>query len=97
MNNKEFIDTLSTKTGFTKEQTEKYIKTIILSMNDSFEDDEAIKINNFGTFERKLRMERVIVHPQTQKKILVPPKYVLNFKPAQIIKEELKKGVKNNG
>ena len=52
----------------------------------------ALYLNNFGTFEVKKRMERVVVNPGTQQRMLVPPKLVLNFKPIASIKENLKNG-----
>ena len=57
----------------------------------------SIQINSFGIFEVKKRLERVITNPGTGKKMLVPPKLVLNFKPTVTIKEQLKKGGENNG
>lgn len=35
-------------------------------------------------------MERIVVNPATKKRMLVPPKLVLGFKPVQSIKEQLK-------
>jgi len=56
-----------------------------------------VSLPNFGTFEVKKRMERVIVNPSTKQRMLVPPKLVLNFRPVTSIKEILKKGGENNG
>ena len=44
----------------------------------------------FGVFELKNRMERIVVKPSTGQRMLVPPKIVVNFKPAQSVKDKLK-------
>ena len=48
----------------------------------------------FGTFEVKKRLERVMVNPSTGLRMLVPPKLVLNFKPAATIKGHVRKEVR---
>ena len=52
---------------------------------------------NFGSFEVKKRLERIMVNPSTGQRMLVPPKLVLNFKPVASIKEKLKSGGQDNG
>lgn len=59
-------------------------------MNDFFQEGNSVSLNNFGTFEVKKRMERIMVSPTTKKKMLVPPKLVLGFKPSVAMKERLK-------
>ena len=91
MNNKEFIAQLATKTGFTQTDTQQMVRTLISEMKLHLEDGDTIQINGFGSFEVKKRLERIVVTPGTQQRMLVPPKLVLNFKPIASIKEHLKK------
>ena len=91
MNNKEFIAQLATKTGFTQTATQQMVRTLISEMKLHLEDGDTIQINSFGSFEVKKRLERIVVTPGTQQRMLVPPKLVLNFKPIASIKENLKK------
>jgi SPBc2 prophage-derived DNA-binding protein HU2 len=56
-----------------------------------------VAVSGFGTFEVKKRLERVMVNPATGLRMLVPPKLVLNFKPATMIKVQVKKGGMENG
>ena len=91
MNNKEFIAQLATKTGFTQTDTQQMVRTLISEMKLHLEDGDTIQINGFGSFEVKKRLERIVVTPGTQQRMLVPPKLVLNFKPIASIKENLKK------
>lgn len=92
MNNKEFIAALSRKTGATKENTQRMVNAVIAAMSDTFDNGENVMISNFGTFEPKKRMERIFINPTSGQRMLVPPKVVLNFKPAQQVKEDIRKG-----
>ena len=56
-----------------------------------------MSVPDFGTFELKKRMERIVVNPSTGQRMLVPPKIVLNFKPATSVKNKMKKGDDANG
>ena len=91
MNNKEFIQQLSKRTNSTVDNTQKMIESLIDEMGLVFEEGESVLFNGFGTFEVKKRMERVMIRPYDQKRILVPPKLVLNFKPTTAVKDKLKK------
>jgi len=82
MNNKEYITELSKRTNYTAEYTQKLVRTVVEAMAQQFDEGEDVSIPAFGTFELKNRKERVVVNPQTNKRMMVPPKIVLNFKPA---------------
>ena len=92
MNNKEFVAELAQQTGYSQDDTQKLVRKVIDAMITEFEDGEVVAIPNFGTFEVKKRMERVVVNPTTKKSQLVPPKLVLGFRPVAAVKEKLKNG-----
>lgn len=92
MNNKEFIAELSQRSGYSQENTQRLVRTVIEAMASQFDDGENIAVPSFGTFELKKRMERIIVNPASGQRMMVPPKIVLAFKPASAVKEYLKKG-----
>jgi DNA-binding protein HU-beta/integration host factor subunit alpha len=92
MNNKEFIAELAERTGYSVKDTQKLAGNLIDAMGDTFQEDNSILVPNFGLFETKKKMERVIVNPGTGQRMLVPPKLVLNFKPNQTWKDKLKGG-----
>lgn len=92
MNNKEFVAEVAQQTGYTQDDTQKLVRKVIDAMITEFEDGEVVAIPNFGTFEVKKRMERVVVNPTTKKRQLVPPKLVLGFRPVAAVKEKLKNG-----
>lgn len=92
MNNKDYIVQLSEQTGYSQDDTQKLVRKVIDAMIAELEDGETVSIPNFGTFEVKKRMERVVVNPTTKKRQLVPPKLVIGFRPVQSVKEKIKNG-----
>lgn len=90
MNNKEFISMLSQRTGYDQRITQKLVSNIVTAMSDAFVDDNSVVVPNFGLFETKKKMERIMVNPASGVRMLVPPKLVLTFKPTQTWKEKLK-------
>lgn len=92
MNNKDFIAELADRTGYSVEDAQKMVDIVIETMGDHFQEDDSVLIPNFGTFEVKKKMERIMVNPSTGQRMLVPPKLVLNFKPNVSWKERVKSG-----
>ena len=90
MNNKEFIAELASRTGFSAKDTQTLVNNIVNAMGDAFQEDNAVLVPNFGVFETKKKMERIMVNPASGQRMLVPPKLVLNFKPNLTLKEKLK-------
>lgn len=90
MNNKEYIAILAQKGVYNQKDTQKLVRTVIDAMTDSFGEGDTVSIPGFGTFEVRKRLERIVVNPTTKKKMLVPPKLLLGFKPVQSIKNQLK-------
>ncbi len=43
----------------------------------------------FGQFEAKKKQERLATHPSTGKRLLIPPKLVVNFKASAILKSRI--------
>lgn len=92
MNNKELIAELAERTGYSVKDTQRLANNLIDAMGDAFQQDNAILVANFGVFETKKKMERIMVNPATGQRMLVPPKLVLGFKPNQMWKDKLKGG-----
>lgn len=92
MNNKDYILELANRTGRSQEDTQRMVNTVIEAMGDHFQEDDSILVPNFGTFEVKKKLERIMVNPSTGQRMLIPPKLVLNFKPNFGWKERVKSG-----
>lgn len=92
MNNKDFIQQLSQRLGITQDEAQSTMNKAIDIMGDVFQEGDSVYLPNFGTFELKKRMERIVVNPSTKQRMLVPPKLVLGFRPVASVKEKLKNG-----
>lgn len=90
MNNKDFISELSQRMGYSATDTQKLVTAVIDAMSDKFLEDNSISVPNFGTFEVKKKLERIMVNPSSHQRMLVPPKLVLGFKPHATWKDKLK-------
>ena len=92
MNNKDYISELAERTGYSPEETQRMVNIVIEAMGDHFQEDDSVLVPNFGKFEVKKKLERIMVNPSTGQRMLIPPKLVLNFKPNSSWKERLKNG-----
>lgn len=92
MTNKDFISELAQQTGYSPEDTQKMVNSIVEAMGDHFQENGSVLVPTFGTFEVKKKLERIMVNPSTGQRMLVPPKLVLNFKPNANWKERVKNG-----
>ena len=89
MNNKEFIAELAKRTGRSLKETSALMAGLTAELTAQLEDEATVSITNFGNFEVRKKLERVVVNPGTKQRMLVPPKMVLNFKPSTTLKDKL--------
>lgn len=92
MNNKEYISELAQRTNRTQQNAQKMVAAVMEQLLLNVEENQSASIPQFGTFEVKKRLERILVNPNNGKKMLVPPKLVLGFKPVSTLKESMQKG-----
>jgi nucleoid DNA-binding protein len=90
MNNREFIDEMSAGLKMDSKETQRLVNSMVDAMVSLFDEGNEVCVAGFGTFEVKKKNERIIVHPGTGKRILVPPKMVLNFKQSNVLKSQVK-------
>ncbi len=91
MDHKVFLTQLQTRLGKDKEEVEDYMSAFLQIMKERCAQMDSIAIQGFGSFEPRKKLERVVVNPATGKRMLVPPKMILSFKPGSAIKMKLKK------
>lgn len=89
MNNKEFLSVLARKSELPSRVVNQQTAALVSEMTSVLEDEMAVSISSFGSFEVKKRLERVIVNPTTGQRMLVPPKLVVGFKPSQGLKSKI--------
>ena len=89
MNNKEFLSVLARKSELPSRAVNQQTAALVSEITSLLEDEMAVSISSFGSFEVKKRLERVIVNPTTGQRMLVPPKLVVGFKPSQGLKSKI--------
>ena len=89
MNNKEFIAELARRTKSNTKETQQRMNFLIKEITEHLCNEDMISISNFGTFETKKRLERVLVSPTTGQRMLVPPKMVVGFKKSNVLKSKI--------
>lgn len=71
------------------------VASLIKSLSDviasHLKDGDSIAVPGFGSFEPRIKGERVAIHPSNGKKILVPPKMTMAFKPSTLLKQKVNK------
>lgn len=90
MNNKEFTSELSRRLGYTLKDTSDLIASFLSDMTRQLEEGNVISVQGFGTFEVKKKAERISMNPTTKKRLLMPPKLVLTYKPSTLLKDKFK-------
>lgn len=89
MNNKDFIAEVARRSGMTSKDALSLLATLVSEVSDKLENGNIISVQNIGTFEVKKKQERVVTNPSTMQRMLVPPKLIINFKPASALKEKM--------
>lgn len=92
MNNKEFIAALSQREDFPMSDTRMLVQHLIAELTSQLEDENVVMISNFGSFEVKKRLERVVVNPGTGQRMLVPPRLALTFRASNTLRDNTRKG-----
>ena len=88
---KDFIGLISNASGLSKKETEQLLTTMNAIVRENLMAGKAIQLHGLGALEIKERNERVIVHPRTGERTIVPSKNQLVFRPVANLKDELKK------
>lgn len=90
MDNKKLIDTVAANLGRSPEDVNKLLEAFAGVLRARCGEMDSVIVPGFGTFEPKKRNERVMVHPSTGKRMLVPPKVTVGFKVSNVLKAKLK-------
>ena len=89
MTNKEFINRLIRESGMPSKEVNELTSTLLGEIEKRLVDEDFIVIPEFGTFEVKKKLERLVVNPVTKQKMLIPPKMVVTFKPSGSLKQKI--------
>ncbi|MDE5843413.1 MAG: HU family DNA-binding protein [Muribaculaceae bacterium] len=89
MDHKTLLDKISSDSGIDGDEIQRIVSALCFTIGECCVERDAVVIPGFGQFEARKRMERIVIHPSTGERLLVPPKLVLNFRPSGVLKSKI--------
>ena len=89
MNSKEFINALATRLQENPKTVKQHVEALVDALANMLDEGATLNVQGFGTYEVKKKKERIIVHPMSKQRQLVPPKLVIAFKPSPTLKDKV--------
>jgi len=83
----EFITQVASKSGLSKKDTEAVIDMALETITEALVKRDSVSFLGFGSFTAVRKEAREITIPGTTKKVKVPAKYSVRFKPGKLLKE----------
>ncbi len=90
MDAKTFISELSGRLGRDADDISAVVTALGRTVAGCVKEGDMVSMPGFSTFEPKKRMEREAVHPSSGKRILIPPKLTMVFKPSTLLKQKIR-------
>ena len=90
MDNKKLIDTVAANLGRSPKDVNKLLDAFVGVLTARCSEMDSVHVPGFGSFEPKKRDERIMIHPSTGKRMVVPPMVVLGFRISNVLKTKLK-------
>jgi nucleoid DNA-binding protein len=78
---REIVQTIAKELGLTQHQARQIVQKTFDSIVNILVADGRVEIRNFGVFEVRWRKPREARNPRTGKKVMVPAKCTVTFKP----------------
>jgi len=90
MNNREYINVLSARTGKTKNETTDLVASVVKQILDGISSGNDVSISGFGNFDVKVTAERRNYNPRTNEVNVLAPRVKMNFRPSVILKNKFR-------
>ena len=90
MNKTELISAVAKESNIKKNDVDKIIGVFLDTVINEVAKGEKVQITGFGTFERKVRGERVVRNLHTGEQMKVPPSKSPSFASGSVFKEKVK-------
>jgi len=83
----DIVNKVHEKLGLPKKEAQKSVDIIINIIKETLKEGESVKITSFGTFNVRKKSERNGRNPQTGEKLKISARYVITFKPSNVLKK----------
>jgi len=87
MNKTDLINSIASKSGLNKKNSEAALNAVIASVQDALKKGDKVVLVGFGTFEVRKRAARKGRNPQTKKEITIPASKAPVFKAGKGLKD----------
>ena len=89
MTRKDIIRVISEELGLTQIQTSQIVHDLFDAIVNTLARNGRVELRNFGVFEVRRRKARRARNPRTGENVIVPEKWVVTFKPGQVLAERV--------
>lgn len=89
MNKSDLINSIATKSGLNKKNSEAALNAFISSVEETLKAGDKVTLVGFGTFEVRERAARKGRNPQTKKEITIPASKAPVFKAGKGLKDNV--------
>ena len=89
MTKREIVRSISEELGLTQVRAKEIVQKVFDAILQTLVEERRVELRNFGVFEVKRRGARKARNPRTGEKVFVPEKFVVTFKPGQIMQQRV--------
>lgn len=90
MKNSDLVGKISRKKKLKKEQISTIFDVFVEKIRQNLTENRDVEFLNVGILAKNFKEQKIIVNPKTKKKVLYPPKNVLELRVSKQIREYLK-------
>jgi nucleoid DNA-binding protein len=90
MTNNELVKELSKRLGKSQAETKQLLNIGTETLKNILDEGNSVSIPQLGTFGVSVRENRNSYDPYHKRKIILPVKRLISFRPSSVIKQELK-------
>lgn len=96
MTKADIVQALNEKLGFSKKEAADLVELVFETLKTTLSQGQKIKISGFGNFVVREKRSRIGRNPQTGQTIEISARRVLNFRPSQVLRSEVKASLDPN-
>lgn len=87
MNKAKLVEQMAKASKLSKVSCKKALEAFIKSIGTTLKTGKSVVLTGFGTFTTMKRKSRVGINPATKKKMTIPAKRVVKFRPGKALRE----------
>lgn len=89
----DLADAVVRNVGLPRNESQELVELVLREISSSLADGDAVKLSSFGSFGIRSKGQRVGRNPKTGQEVPITPRRVLVFRPSNIMKARINKGM----